>query len=241
MPPATTIITLTRCSMPTITDDLLAQQRLLRLLHLCSPSLPVGAYAYSQGLEGAVDLAWVSDAETLQEWLRQQLHHSLAHVELPLLLRCHAAAVTNDLAALEQWNALLLACRESAELRLGDTATGAALARLLPSFGLEPPVLRPPTLLALFAVAAVHWHISSQDCAAAYAWIWLENQVLAATKLMPLGQTQAQALLYGLQEEVMRSVARAQQLDDEEIGSSLTGLALASLHHETQYSRLFRS
>jgi urease accessory protein len=139
------------------------------------------------------------------------------------------------------WNATLLACRETAELRLGDTATGAALARLLPELGIAVPALREPAFLTLFTLAAVQWQIPARNAALGYAWTWLENQVIAATKLLPLGQTQAQRMLSALQQTIPEALAIAETLEDWQLGSSLPGLALASIHHETQYTRLFRS
>jgi urease accessory protein len=213
----------------------------LRLLHLASPCLPVGAYAFSQGLEAAIELAWIRKASDVEEWLSLQLSHGLSHVDLPLLFRIYAALERKDLAACDEWNATLLACRETNELRLGDTATGAALARLLPELGIAVPDLREPTFLTLFTVAAHHWQVPARNAALGYAWTWLENQVIAATKLMPLGQTQAQVLLSRLQAKIIEAVTTAEALEDWQIGSSLSGLALASIHHETQYTRLFRS
>jgi urease accessory protein len=214
---------------------------LLRLLQLASPCLPVGAYAFSQGLEAALELGWVRNANEVQDWLRLQLTHGVAHVDLPLLLRIHDAMDAQDARSIDYWNATLLACRESAELRLGDTATGAALARLLPQLGIALPELREPTFLALFTAAAFHWQVSKRQAALGYAWTWLENQVVAATKLVPLGQTQAQLLLSALQQQIPEALACAEALADWQLGSSLPGLALASIHHETQYTRLFRS
>jgi urease accessory protein len=213
----------------------------LRLLQLASPCLPVGAYAFSQGLEAALELGWIQNATDVRDWLQLQLTHGLAYVDLPILLRIHDALGALDTAAVEHWNASLLACRETLELRLGDTATGAALARLLPELGIAPPTLREPTFLALFAAAAIHWHVPARNAALGYAWTWLENQVVAATKLVPLGQTQAQRLLDTLQLQIPDALATAAKLDDCELGSSLPGLALAGIHHETQYTRLFRS
>ncbi len=213
----------------------------LRLLQLASPCLPVGAYAFSQGLEAAIELQWVKNAADVREWLGLQLDYGLAHVDLPLLLRLYQALQDEDLVAADTWNATLLACRESAELRLGDTATGAALARLLPELGIAVPALREPTFLTLFTLAAVQWQVPVQSAALGYAWTWLENQVIAATKLLPLGQTQAQQLLSALQQEIPGALLSAEALEDWQLGSSLPGLALASIHHETQYTRLFRS
>lgn len=213
----------------------------LRLLQLASPCLPVGAYAFSQGLEAALELGWVKDASAVQDWLHLQLSHGIAHVDLPLLLRIYEALGVQDCAMVDYWNATLLACRETAELRLGDTATGAALARLLPELGIQAPAITEPAFLTLFTVASVHWRVPKRHAALAYAWTWLENQVVAATKLVPLGQTQAQRLLSELQQHIPDALATAEMLDDRELGSSLPGLALASIHHETQYTRLFRS
>src|SRR5690606_6072363 len=104
----------------------------LRLMQLASPCLPVGAYAFSQGLEAAIELGWIRNAADAQEWLGLQLAHSLAYVDLPLLFRTYEAFAASDVVQASYWNATLLACRETSELRLGDCATGSALARLLP-------------------------------------------------------------------------------------------------------------
>jgi urease accessory protein len=213
----------------------------LRLLHLASPCLPVGAYAFSQGLEAALELQWTATAADVQDWLALQLTHGLAHVDLPLLLRLYEALRAEDIVVVDMWNATLLACRETAELRLGDTATGAALARLLPELGIVVPAVREPAFLTLFTLAAVRWQVPARNAALGYAWTWLENQVIAATKLLPLGQTQAQRMLSALQQQIPEALATAETLDDWQLGSSLPGLALASIHHETQYTRLFRS
>lgn len=213
----------------------------LRLMQLASPCLPVGAYAFSQGLEAAIELGWIRNAPDAQEWLSLQLTHSLAYVDLPLLLHTYDAFATNDIAQADYWNATLLACRETFELRLGDCATGAALARLLPELGIDVPPIAEPAFMTLFALAAVRWQIPAHDCALGYAWTWLENQVVAITKLLPLGQTQAQKLLSALQTQIPDALATAATLDANDIGSSLPGFALAGIHHETQYTRLFRS
>lgn len=214
----------------------------LRLLQLGSACLPVGAYAFSQGLEAATELRWVKDAADIAQWLELQLTQGLGCVDLPVLLRFDAAWRKQDMAAVQHWNAMLLACRETQELRLTDTATGAALARLLPTLDVTVPAdLQTPTFLALFTLAAVQWDIPVRLAMLGYTWSWLENQVVAATKLLPFGQTAAQQLLSSMQLRIPAALAHAHTLDDDAIGSSLAGLTLASIHHETQYTRLFRS
>ena len=107
----------------------------MRCLQLASPSLPIGAYAYSQGLEMAVELGWVKSAEDLDAWLRDQIEHSIARVDLPLLARLYDAAAYGDHDALAHGSATLIGQRETRELRADDGDRGLALARLLRSLG----------------------------------------------------------------------------------------------------------
>src|SRR5690606_23573044 len=131
---------------------------------------------------------------------------------------------------------------ESAEFRAAELAMGEALARLLPALGCEPcEALRQPSFIVLFARAAVFWQLGFEAAALAYAWSWLESQVAAATKILPLGQTAAQQLLDSLQLALPDAVAAAAANEDAEPGACLPGLAIASCRHESQYSRLFRS
>jgi len=223
----------------TITTD----ASLLRLLQLASAALPVGAYAFSQGMETAVAEGWLPDEAATGEWLALQLDESLARVDLPLLLRLLCAARAGDAGALAHWNDYGLACREAAELRLSDTATGRALVRLLTELEVPLPAPLPgeTAFLTAFAIAGAHWRLDSRAACTGYAWSWLEHQVAAATKLVPLGQSSAQRLLGRLLERVPDALDRAEAVADEDIGASLPALAMASAWHETQYSRLFRS
>lgn len=215
---------------------------LLRLLHLSSAGLPVGAYAFSHGLEYAIEAGWLKSDADIECWLSAQLRFSLAALDLPILLRLDRALAANDQAAVQYWNALLLASRETHELQLTDTATGLALQKLLPEFGV--PVLAmhgPVSFVTAFAQAARHWQIDAPMAALGLCWSWIENQVNAATKLLPMGQTQAQRMMHSLQALVPAAIATAANVADDRIGASLPALSLASMHHETQYSRLFRS
>ncbi|SEQ53221.1 urease accessory protein [Amphritea atlantica] len=216
---------------------------LLRLMQLSSVSLPVGGYAFSQGLEYAIDTGWIRNAQQVSEWLEQQLLYSVAQTDLPLLRLAMTAAASQDQQQLQQCNDLALACRETRELRLTDSAMGEAMNRLLVSLDLSQPL--PPSaelsFVVLFGIAAQNWQIDYPTTALGFLWSWLENQVAAATKLVPLGQTQAQQLLGELQPLLPQAISRADAVTDDEIGSGLQGLAIASAGHETQYSRLFRS
>lgn len=221
----------------TITD-----QSLLRLMQLSSASLPVGGYSFSQGLEYAIEEGWVKNSSELEDWLTLVMNTSLLAVDLPLLKRCFNALENDDPQAFALWNATVLASRETSELLLTETAMGEALVRLLNTFEIEQPALKQSmTFIAGFAVAAKAWSVNVQAMQVGYLWSWLENQIAAATKLVPLGQSQAQVLLVQLSEKVEPLIDAAAQVEDHQIGASLPGLAMASSWHETQYSRLFRS
>ena len=110
--------------------------RVLALLQLASPALPVGGYAYSQGLETAVSEGRVQDAESVRRWVSDMLTLVIARIEAPLWLRVHVAALTHDDAAVAHWNRELLATRETAELRAESLQMGASMLRLYPALGL---------------------------------------------------------------------------------------------------------
>lgn len=218
---------------------------LLRLLQLVSPGLPIGMYSYSQGLESAVNDGWIVTADDAGAWLNGLLAEGLARVDAPVLARLYDAWQQDDHYAVDHWSQTLIACRETAELRSEDRQTGQALARLLDKLEITEAQawLRRPdaTLATLFSLAAVRWQITKTDAIAGYLWGWLENQVLCAVKLVPLGQVAGQKLLMQLTAELPELVQQAITTNDDEIGGSVFGLALASSRHEMQYSRLFRS
>jgi urease accessory protein len=214
----------------------------LRLWQLISPTLPVGAYSYSQALEYVIERGTVRDEPSTLAWLRELLHRGLAALDLPVLLRVHRAWTRGDATAVGQLSRELEARRDTAELRFEDLAMGGALTQLLANLGepLPPAAPRLPFASA-FAVACANWRVSEDDACAGFAWAWCESQVAAAVKLVPLGHTAGQRLLLALGAEIGAAVAAAAALDDDGIGATLPGLAIASALHETQYTRLFRS
>ena len=115
----------------------LGAEPLLRLLQLASQSLPVGAYAYSQGLESAVEAGWVKDEASLSNWLQEQLSHSIGRVDLPVFARFHDAACRGDESTSLAWSQRLIAMRETSELVADDCDRGRALARLLHDLGID--------------------------------------------------------------------------------------------------------
>ncbi|WP_322111766.1 urease accessory protein UreF [Acidihalobacter yilgarnensis] len=218
---------------------------LLRLMQLVSPALPVGAYAYSQGLEAAVEAGWVHDEATAAQWIDGVLAHGMAHADLPLLARLQAAWAAGDVASVSRWTDVLYALRETAELREEDCQLGGALAHVLVGLGVSEAdewlKRRPVAFATLFALAASHWRIPARQAVLGYAWTWAENQVAAAIKLVPLGQSAGQRMLSGVIVGLSGHIDLALSLPDEALGRSAPGYALASTAHARQYSRLFRS
>src|SRR5690606_26601449 len=122
---------------------------------------------------------------------------------------------------------------------------GQALAKILTGFGIQAAHSWQrndcASYAAMFALAAVHAQASASDTTLAYAWAWSENQVTAAVKLLPLGQSAGQRLLEAIRQRIPPVVTAATQLADEDTGSATPGAMRASCWHETQYPRLFRS
>ena len=217
----------------------------LRLMQLVSPSLPIGGFTYSQGLEYAVECGWVHDVSTFDEWISGLLDHGMTYLELPILKRIYIAIQSDNVEDLRYWSHYLLASRESRELRSEEINRAKALNTLLPNLGVkyreEINDAMETTQLSPFALAAISWGISLNDTALGYAWSWLENQVAAAIKLVPLGQTQGQQVQLMIGTRIPYAVDLGLSLNDDEIGASAPALGIASARHETQYTRLFRS
>jgi urease accessory protein len=221
---------------------------LVRLLQLASPTLPIGAYSYSQGLEWAVEARIVHDAATAAEWIGDLLDLSMATGEAAVLGRQIDALARGDDAGFIAWNAWFRASRETRELRAETEQMAASLISLADDLQWIDAALTalaarcaPITLPSAFALAARRIDVAADAVIAAYLWSWLDNQVLAAIKTIPLGQVAGQRLLAALGKRIEPAARRALDIADDDIASFTPGLALASARHETQYSRLFRS
>lgn len=225
--------------------EALTHPGLLQLLRLASPMLPVGAYAYSQGLEWAVESGWVCDEASAGDWIRGVLNQGPAQLDVPVLVRLYRAWEENDLARVNHWSRYVDAARESGELQAEARQLGESLAVLLTQLGVEAAQpwkeIEYTGFPTLFALAAWHFRVPLPETAIGYLWAWCENQVAAAIKLVPLGQTAGQRLLSALIADLPTQVQRGLALADEDIGALAPRLALGSARHETQYTRLFRS
>jgi len=202
---------------------------LARLLQLASPALPVGAYSYSQGLEAALDAGIVTDAASAEAWIADALEFSIGRFEAPVLWRMMHGEALNE---------LFLASRETAELRAETVQMGHSLKRLIEAFGLGSVPLEEPAYPAAYAFAVERLQLDPREALVAYLWSWLENQVMAAVKAVPLGQTAGQRMLLSLGNR-LEELAKA--AETAEPFNFVPGLAMLSTLHETQYSRLFRS
>lgn len=218
---------------------------LLRLLQLVSPSLPTGGFTYSQGLEWAVESDWVHDRQSLTDWLQSILHSGFVELELPLLKRLYTAAQKKDLITFLHWSEFALASRETKELRLEEMNRGRAMAKIIHELDHTVDSQWLDAIrqcqLAGFALAALRWDINLQNAALGYTWSWLENMVMAAVKLIPLGQTSGQQALLSISTHTPEVVKTGLATHDEDIAGSCPAFAIGSCLHETQYTRLFRS
>lgn len=216
---------------------------LLRLLWLASPALPIGAYAYSRGLEYAVDCGWVSDVDSVASWIEGVLESQIATLDGPVLARLYDAYQAGDAARVTRWNALLRASRETSEMALEDRQLGLSLGKVLREAGIAEAqqLAEAASYAQLFALACVHYGVSRADAVLGYMFAFAEGQVTAASKVVPLGQSACQRVLARLFASLSALVELSLALPDDELGSFTPGLTLASMLHETQYTRLFRS
>jgi urease accessory protein len=218
---------------------------LLRLMQLVSPALPIGGYNFSQGLEYAVETGWVRDEASALSWIQGLARASVGTLDVPVLHRLHAAWLNEDSGTVDRWSRFLIASRETAELRAEDRHLGRSLAKVLAEAGLNEArawMTRPDaTFVTLFTLGCSRWGVGVSECAWGYLWTWAENQVLAAVKAVPLGQSAGQRMLDALIVQIPSIAASAAALHVEDIGSAVPMHLIASAAHETQYTRLFRS
>ncbi len=219
-----------------------------RLLQLASPALPIGAYSYSQGFEWAIESGDVTDKHTAERWIKDVLLSYYADFELPVVKRLFQAWQSQDKDALQYWDGFFKAGRDSAETWLESRQMGYSLLRLQKDLEAWPAsmhelitLIEEPSFPLVYAGTAVNWQINLNETLHVYAWSWLENQVSAAMKAIPLGQVAGQQILVSVSEEITAVIEQAMQCADDDISNFCPALSIASCRHETQYSRLFRS
>ena len=230
----------------------MAEAALYDLLSWTSPAWPIGAFAYSSGLEWAVEAGDVIDRPSTEAWIAELLARGSLWNDAVLFVHAHRAATAGDAARIEAVAELALAALTSHERRLEATAQGAAFRRIARDSA-------PAAALALLddvadddlvhvVVAACHFagHAIPPGPALT-AWLHgaVANLVSAAQRLIPLGQTDGQRVLRDLRAPLFAAVKRAAQLPDsdpfEAMGSACLAAEIACMAHETQHTRLFRT
>jgi urease accessory protein len=221
---------------------------LYRLMAWLSPAYPVGAFSYSSGLEWAIEADDIRDVETLRGWLVGMLADGAGLCDAVLFAHAYRAANDGDDAALAEVAELAAALAPSRERFLETTAQGgafleatqaawpfAALARL--AHIREGPLAYPVAV----GVAAAGHGVPLEAALAAYLQALVANWVSAAVRLIPLGQTDGQRAIAALEPAVAATAQRALAASLNEVGSITFRADIASMRHETQYTRLFRS
>jgi urease accessory protein len=211
---------------------------LLRLLAWLSPAFPTGAYAYSHGLEWAVESGDVTDEASLHVWVADVLVHGSGYNDAVLLR--HAHRVSSQSAALNELADLATAIAPSRERRSETLDQGTAFIAAAAAW--YPPNLpaRVPYPIAVGALAGTHG-IAEGATAAAYLQAFAANLISAAVRLVPLGQSTGLRVLAALEPVILRiaHATRSATLDD--LGGCAFRSDIAAMRHETQYTRLFRS
>lgn len=238
-------------SANTFTEAGLSDSSLYRLMTWLSPAYPVGAYSYSHSLEYAVEDGQVNDLESFETWARGILRFGAAHCDAVLFCHGWAAVTEGDRERFVEIVELAAALRGTAELALESIGPGeaflATVENTLPSLDISawretlsttdaaisyPVAVAIPTALGCIAKA---------PALTAFLHAFTANLVSAAIRLVPLGQTDGQLVLAKLESSVLETLAVAVVTDIEELGTAALMVDWASMQHETQYTRLFRS
>ena len=252
MDTATIITTMTDAALDQHDALADAQQTLFDLLTWTSPAWPIGAFAFSGGIEWACEAGHLPDADRTLEWIETLLAHGPVWNDAVVFVHAHRAGLAGDHDAMATVAELAQACATSAERRLETVAQGAAFRRIARStFGaatLAPLDAVGDADLAypvVFACLAARRGVAIAPALAAFVHGVVANLVSAAQRLVPLGQTDAQKILHALRPGLARLVARAIALPDADPLDQIAGATfvadLGTMAHETQYTRLFRT
>ena len=223
------------------------ERDLVRLMTWLSPAFPVGAFSYSHGLEYAVEAGLVEDRESLIEWVGGVLEHGAGRNDAILL----AHAYKSEGADMETVAELAAAMRGTAETALESDAQGRTFLDTVVTVWPDPVLIErrarlavakiPPAYCIAVGMAAAAMGVALQTTLAAYLQAFAANLVSAAVRLVPLGQTDGQRATAVLEPIALGVAAEAIDAPLDDLGSAALAVDWASMLHETQYTRLFRS
>jgi urease accessory protein len=213
-----------------------------------SPSYPVGAFSYSSGIEWAVEAGDIKDAATLRDWLSVMMEQGGGFCDAIFLIHAHRAAAAQDEKALHDVAELAAAFAPSKERHLETTAQGRAFVEAtraawpckaldLLTDAWDGPVAYPVAV----GIAAAGHGIAADAALHAFLHAVAANWISAGVRLIPLGQTNGQRVLAALEPVIEATAQRALAASLDDLGSATFRADLASMRHETQYTRLFRS
>ena len=221
------------------------------MLQLASPALPIGGFSYSQGLEAAVNSGIVHDHLSARDWIQTHLHSVLANAEIIIWVYLYRSWLTSDVEKIMYWNQWFWASRETSEFRAESIQMGWSLAKLIEDLEwgtIEQRILlkgiKKLTLPCAHSFACSSVGMSEQEGVHTYLYSWLENQVMAAIKSVPLGQVAGQRILIAILEslpDLIEEIFHKIEYQVNPINTFSMQLSVLSARHESQYSRLFRS
>ncbi len=221
----------------------------LEFLQLLSPSLPVGAFSYSEGLEWLVQNKKVNNETTLFNWIESELSRGQITIEASSI-----SYIMKDLVdwknnrdvqhkfVIEEWNSWLSSLRDSPDVRSQQTQMGESLLQLLIDLDHPLPDNEKKFIWPIaWAWAGVCWNIPSIDLVEGFLYSWVANQLSAALRLLSLGPTKAQKLQKKSLLIIKSQANYLSQQNPKEIWISDVGAIMAQQSHVELYSRLFRS
>lgn len=225
------------------------KQQLLYLLQLADSALPLGSYSYSEGLESLINNQIISDEKTLHSWIINELKYGTIKMETAIMINAYECFINRKSAQLNYWNNWLSANKETWELRQQSWQMGNSLLKLIQALetsnqdiiNLNQILEKPFNYSVIFGIVAANWELEKAKVILVYLKTWVTNTINAGIKLIPLGQTQGQKLLFNIFSFLNIISEEIISLKNSELVTCNWGLSLASMNHETQYSRLFRS
>ncbi len=216
------------------------------LWQLASPSLPVGGYSYSEGLETLVQLGKLGSMESLEDWLTAELSSGAIRMDVATLHRSLVALRAGDWGTAQGYDNWLLAQRSCEAMRQQQRQMGRSLLVLLRQWTADGgcPLANWPQeagLVLVWSLAGERFSLPTVPLLEAFLCSWTANLISVAVRLVPLAASQAQGLQLRLQGPIAELAATAPELDPHDLWPETLGPAMAQLGHGGLYSRLFRS